>query len=395
MTNNKFILAVISIMAGFFMTGLLSSILIPVIELSVANLPANTQETTTTVYMIALLATVVIFPIYIFRWLQKRTVAPEKEIPERERNPKIAFAGLAVLCFGILIYGFTMSTNRVDDLAYLIGRNTVLGLLWYVLYSGLLGKHLSASQKSISYAVILTSLILGAYIAADRQSQQENETLARIQENLDRVLEPTLNDDGRIEAIAVNPLASQSQDENIVMEAWGNDYMNKVIVNQNNYITEIEAIGYIKLLDGDRIRADSNLAESSFILNRTRAVIDKYEQLNTETAYAARDSIQSLNISESSKRELEGGFSGSIQDGLDSAQQIWNLERQIVSATEELVEFVNSVNANWEWDDEQFLFENAKTLEIFNSFIAEIQELTQEQALIRASNSQSTGSIIQ
>ena len=195
---------------------------------------------------------------------------------------------------------------------------------------------------------------------------------ARVQENLNRLRGASQSADGRIEPIEINSSATQSQDENVLMEAWINDYLNEVIANQNNYVTELEAIDYFGLLDGERIRTDSNLAESSFILNRARAIIDKYEQLNEEVTYAAGDNIQTLNISESSKRGMKTGYDNSLQRGLDSARKIWSLERQIVSITEKIVVFVDSVDANWTWEDEQFIFINTKNLEIFNAFIAEV-----------------------
>ena len=155
-------------------------------------------------------------------------------------------------------------------------------------------------------------------------------------------------------------------------------------------MTELEAINYFDLLNGARIRADLNLAESSFIVNRALAIIGKYEQLTEAAQYSARDQIQTLNVSASSKRAIENGFNETLPAGLELARNIWVLEREIVSVMNELVVFVNSASTSWEWEDEQFLFSSDKNLEIFNSYIETVQDLTNRQNSIRESSTQSS-----
>jgi hypothetical protein len=386
MIKNKVVAALISIMAGLFMTGMLSAILLPAVEGS---------ETITTVLIIALLGTIIGFPIIINRWLQKHTTASESKISEIERKPKVAFAGLGLLCLGILIYGFTISTNRVTDLAYLLGQNAVIGLIWYVVYSGLLGKHLSALQKTFSYFLILASLMIGGNIAAEKQLQEGNQTMARMQDNMLRILEPRESDDGKIALIETDPITPQSQDPNAIMETWLNSYLNEQIENQNDYIIELEAVNFFGLLDGERIRADLDLTESTFILNRTREIIDKYEQLSFDTLYSARDSIQDLNISASEKRSMEDGLNSTLQSGIEAGQKIWELERQRISDSENTLIFLSTTEANWIWEDEQFVFFNTKSLNIFNAYISIFDRTVAEQDQIRESSSQNVKNIYQ
>ncbi len=395
MIQSKIIQALIAIMAGLFMAGMLSAILLPAVEGSTQNLPVNTQDTITTILVVALLGVVIGFPILIYRWLQKRTAAPEGEITEREKNPKIAFSGLAVLCIGILVYDFTVSTNRVTDLAFLLGQNLVIGLLWYVVYSGLLGKHLSAPQKTFSYILILASLIIGSYIAAENQLQQENLAMARMQGNIQRVMGSEEFSDGKIALIETDSTAAQSQDSNIVIEAWLNNYLNRTIENQNDYMTELEAVNYLEILDGQRIKADADLTESKFILDRTREIIDKYEELGYETLYSARDQIQSLNVSESEKRAIENGLNGNLQSGIDTAKKVWALEKQLISDAEKILVFLNTIDANWTLEDEQLLFTNTKSLNIYNFYMSEFDKTASEQTQIRESSSQNVENIFQ
>jgi hypothetical protein len=383
MTSNKFVLALVSITLGFMMTGILSAVLLPAVEVAGASLTRDTRNVITTVLMIVLLGTMIGFPIVIFRWLQKRAGVPENDLPESERNPKIAFLGLGILCIGILAYGLTTSTNRVTDLAYLSGQSMALGLLWYVAYSVLLGRHLSGSQKGFSYVAILTSLIVGGYVAAERQSREEAEMLTRVVENVNVLNKPAEGIDGRLEPIQFDSSALQSQNENLVIEAWLNGHLNKLIANQNSYQTELEAIGFFDLLDGERIRARSSLAESAFILERASVIIDKYEELHEESLHTARDNIQTLNISESAKRSVENGFDRTVQSGLDNSRKLWGLERQILTATEKLIVFLDSINPTWEWEGDQFLFSSNKHIEIFDSFIGEIQEAAEQQTLLK------------
>lgn len=118
-------------------------------------------------------------------------------------------------------------------------------------------------------------------------------------------------------------------------------------------------------------------------MERASVIIDKYEELHEESLHTARDNIQTLNISESAKRSVENGFDRTVQSGLDNSRKLWGLERQILTATEKLIVFLDSINPTWEWEGDQFLFSSNKHIEIFDSFIGEIQEAAEQQTLLK------------
>jgi hypothetical protein len=395
MISNKFVLGLMSIALGFIMTGILSAVLLPAAEVIGNNLTEGTYDLVATVLLIFLLGTMIGFPVVIFRWLQKRAGASANELPENERNPKLAFFGLGTICLGILIYGSTASTNSVSDLAYLTGQNLVLGILWYVGYSMAFGKHLSGTQKGFSYVAILTSLILGGSIAADRQSQQGAEMLARLGENFDSIRMGAESADGRMEEIETDSSAIESEDEFIASEAFVNNFMNEMVSLNNNYITELEAISFYELIDGERIRTDSNLSESSFILSRATAIVEKYEQRAEELFRGQRDIIETLNISAAAKREMRAGFERSFQNGLNNVREIYSIEKEIVSVSEDIVIFLDASKSSWSYEEDQFVFSTNKNLEIFNSLHEKINEMVARQGEISESSAQNVDRILQ
>ncbi len=186
---------------------------------------------------------------------------------------------------------------------------------------------------------------------------------------------------------------SAASGELAILEATLNEYLNQVIANSNAYLTELEAIGYDTLLDGDRIRRDTDLDESQFILARAEVIVDKYEELNVQTAYDFRDNVAEQAISEESKESFRASFDESLAPSIERASQIWDLERQTLAKVDELLRFLAMSQSSWTTESDQYVFETDKNVEIFNKILGEINTMTEEQEALRALSANNTRDI--
>jgi hypothetical protein len=66
-------------------------------------------------------------------------------------------------------------------------------------------------------------------------------------------------------------------------------------------------------LDEQRIKNDSTLSESKLVVKRAKAIVDKYERKTADLMQNTREHMNSLNIPESSKKAMLGGFDKSME----------------------------------------------------------------------------------
>ena len=398
---SKFVQAIVAIFLGFSLTGLLAAVLIPVLDNATSDLAQDTRSLLVMGLVLALLALLIGFTLFANSLIAKSAVKWEEEErkqqedPNFERRPVLAFIVLAVICLGVLAYELLVSSDRNTNIPNQIGQNAVFALLLFAAFRQVFGKHLSKNQKSASYVVLLGVLSAGSVIGSDIRTRSDAELLSRMQESVLSLVEGGVSEDGRIAPIELSPDAGSLQPEAALFEAHLTEYLNEIIANNNNYITELDAIGYSNLLDGERIRTDDGLTETRYIIDRTIAIIDRYDDLNVQTAYKFRDGIDNENVSEAAKASFKVSFDEGLESSLIRAEQIWTLERDIVFMMGELVNFLALSQSSWETDGDEFVFQTNKGLEMFNSFTGRINVAAQEQAAIREESANVTREIFE
>jgi len=400
--------ALISVLLSIVLTSIIASVLIPILDDALSSISQGTQTWVALGIIVVLLIMLAGFSVLIFDFYQKRATKQRKEKAEAsgqeeesdaseeaeiERKPAIAFIVLAAICAALFAYEFVFSTSSNTNISFHIGENVAYGTIIFFGFAHFLGKHLTRNQKSFAFVVIVASLTSGGYLTAERRSQAETESLARMQDNLLSILDDRDSEDGRMTPLAPSPDASGAQGELGILEANLTEYLNQVISNNNDYITELEAIGFNNLLDGDRIKSDTDLSESQFINERALGIVDKYEELNIQAAYDYRDGALDWGISAASLESFQTSFDKRLETSLEQAKQIWELERQVVNQIDELVRFLSLSQASWAVENDQYVINTDKNLAIFNSFVDQISEASAEQEAIRAESANTTREI--
>ena len=281
----NFGLALIAVLLAIVITSMLAMVGLPLLDSATEGLSQSMRSILALVVILILIGMVAGLSMPIYDWQLKRAeqqaeLKKQEEDPNFVRKPLIAFVVLGLICVLIYAYEFLVSSDRNTNVPTQIGENLVYALILFTVFTNFLGKHLSKSQKSFSLVVILAVMTSGSVLTSQMRAQADNESLVRIQDNVLSLLEVQESEDGRIAPLEVTSGAGFAQNENEIMEATITAYLNQLIENNNNYVTELEAIGYESLTDGERIQADTDMSESRFILDRTAAIVDKYEQLN-------------------------------------------------------------------------------------------------------------------
>lgn len=62
------------------------------------------------------------------------------------------------------------------------------------------------------------------------------------------------------------------------MERFVKEFIDRFVAQRNDYLLELEAIGWNSILDAQRVKNDTTLSESKVMIARAKAIIDKYEK---------------------------------------------------------------------------------------------------------------------
>ena len=307
-----------------------------------------------------------------------------EEVTNQQKDENIWKVALALVCSAILGYGFFYSKNTTSDLAFLIGYNLPAALLiWGVFYAAVAKKR-GARIAGFSFLAIFISMIASGLIGYSQQKQEVKQALSEIKSQYSELIESSTDAQGlpkRIEKpINTTPKASGEFGE---MERFMKEFMDQMASQRNDYLLELEAIGWNGILDANRIKADKTFVESKVTIQKAKEVVAKYTK-NTQTLLeSAKNNIRSLNISESSKRGMLSGFDRGMEKAKSNIDAMWSLEANTIKEFENIITLLSAKKGAWVVEGEQILFYNDGDLARFNSYIASIQNIVEQQEAIQ------------
>lgn len=293
---------------------------------------------------------------------------------------------LVVLCLAILGYGAFYSTNAISNPAFLAGQYSVNALFIWVVFYFLFIRNRGSKIGSIAFAAIFLALFTGALFSAKKQKQQATQAVSSIQQELNRLVEGATDSNGsptRLDrAVSKAPVATGEFGE---MERFMKSVLDKNVALRNDYLLEFEAIGWVSILDAKRIKNDASLSKSRAMVDRAKAIVDKYEAKTAEMLQGARAEIDSLNLSDTSKKSMLAGFEKGVSESAKQLDEQWRLEKETVRQFENIF-LMLAANKEWVVDGDQLLFYTEEDLAQYNSYLQTIQDLTQQQELLQKRN---------
>ena len=293
---------------------------------------------------------------------------------------------LGVVCFGIVGFGVFYSTNTISNPAFLAGQYLVYALFLWAIFHAIFLRKRGTKISGISFVAIFIALFAGGLIAASRQQQQAVQAVSSIQQELGRVASASTDSSGLPARIERTPTEiPKAKGEFGEMERFAKEFIDRFVAQRNDYLLELDAIGWNSILDAKRIRNDTTLSESKMMIARAKIIADKYEKKTADLMNGTRAHINALNMSESNKREMLAGFERGMSESGNKIDEQWKLEMQVLFQFENII-LLLAARKNWEVQGDQILFYNEDDLARFNSYIGTIQRLVQQQEQIQKSS---------
>src|SRR5262249_13583214 len=92
------------------------------------------------------------------------------------------------------------------------------------------------------------------------------------------------------------------------MERFGRTFMSRMAEQRNDYLKQLDAIGWDKILDMQRIAGDKSLSQSKAMVGKARSLVASYREKALATIEGARADIDKLQVSDAAKAGFRKGF---------------------------------------------------------------------------------------
>ncbi len=296
---------------------------------------------------------------------------------------------LTIICLGILLYGYFYSTNTSQDLAHLLGYNLPSAvLIWVVFYISVTRKK-GTRVSGLSFILIFISLTASSLIGYSQQKKEAKVALSEIQREYSDLNESTTSSQGiskRIDRpIDTTPKAGGDFGK---IERLVKEFMDEMRLQRNDYLLELEAIGWSSILNANRIKDDKTFIESSVIIEKAKTVVNKYKEQSNILLERTKENIRSSNIREDFRKQMLSGFEKGMIGAKVNIDQIWVLELKVVNEFEKIVNLLSAKKEAWVIKKGQILFYDSSDLERFNFYLASIQDIVEQQTVIQRESRQ-------
>lgn len=295
------------------------------------------------------------------------------------RGNGVWIVALVILCLGFLGYGSFFASGTVSDPAFLAGQYLIYALLVWVVFHAIFVRKRGPKINAVAFMAIYGSLFFGALIGASQKKHEAVKALSSMQQEMQRVISTSVDSTEFPARIERSPsTTSQVSGDFGEMERFTKEYMDRLVAQRNDYLLELEAIGWNSILDAHRIKNDTTLSESKVLIERAKAIVDKYEKKTAVLLQDTRARISAFSMSESTKKEMLAGFDKGMEKARSQMDEQWKLEKQVVLQFENIV-LLLAASKGWIVEGEQILFASGDDLARFNSYSEKIQQITRQQ----------------
>ncbi len=296
---------------------------------------------------------------------------------DKKRFPWLAasvMAGGALALFNWL--GGKGTGDAWFDLGQALGGAIIV---WAVLL--LVGLRRSGAGGMVGGLGVLWFLAFGGLLASAPQLTAPAGTTERLTDQLTRVMEQSNSDS--LEMVDELQVGTPTRDAKGQAEVFAAKTLNAMIAVQNEYIAEMQVIGWDKVLDADRLRADADLSESMRMMEQARGAANRLcREQRSRFEAAGRQAAEELDMTPREKQQLLESFLRGVESSAGDRDEICRLELAILDEFGGLLAVFGS-DPGWVLKDGMFLFTEDRHVERFNHHFQNIQTMTEQQEALR------------
>lgn len=314
----------------------------------------------------------------------------QSDDPSAHRRRAIALTALVVLCVAlivfVLLYSDLRSRNYAHLAGYLAGSTIVITLAYMIVF---------ARKQGIAFAIgafvaIYASLAGSAYLVGLRVEEERKVEVATsvtaLKGEVEKVRAASFDSNGVPQQITPLSDAPASKGESGVIEKYLRKQMNRSIATQNDYMHELDAIGWDKILGAERLKADPTFAESKIIMQRAVDLVAKYRARSIKGIEDARREIDTLDITDRQKEGMRAGFDSAVPKNIKRIETMWDMEAQVLAKIGDNITLLSTKRNKWSFQNDLITFVSQEDLDQFNANLAAVDKLSKEQMQMQQQN---------
>lgn len=299
---------------------------------------------------------------------------------------------LTILCVAIVAYMSIYPTNNRNDLAFLLEYNLATGLIIWAIFQAIIGRKQGLKSGWLSFLAIFVAFIGGSLVGFSQQRSAETLAITEIKKSYSFIKNAANDDQGIPQHIAGNlDVTPKANGEFGEVERYIKVFMNKLIAQRNDYLRELDAIGWDNILDLSRVSQDRNLTESKMKIKKANDIVRKYKSQMYTLIDNTRNDIKNLNINESSKGNILHSFDKGVADSRAQIDSMWDLESKTISEFEKIFSLLAARKGAWVIQNGQILFTVQSDLDAFTSYLTAIKEFAARQQDIQKQGEERLG----
>jgi hypothetical protein len=298
---------------------------------------------------------------------------------------------LVILSLCILGYGLFFSKNAIDDLTWLIRYYFSISVfVWLIFFLTFIRKK-GAKIAGISFIIIYVSFMLSGYLSVTMLKIEANKAITEIETQFEKIVKSSDSPSGIPERIQEG-IQTSPKSKGVIgeMERFIKVFMDRSVSFHNDYLLELSAIGWDKILDPTRVKNDTTFTESIITIKKAKEIVEKYKTLSYSLFENAYAEIDRLEIDEEFKQEMKDGFKSGMEPVKVTLDRNWFLEEKCLLEIEKIINLLSTRKDVWVIENSQILFYNENDLKEFNTHIYNIQDIVKEQQLIQQQNIEQT-----
>ncbi|MFZ6718803.1 hypothetical protein [Undibacterium sp. Ji49W] len=291
---------------------------------------------------------------------------------------------LVPICVIAAIFAYYQGLHSRGDMALLSGEFFAYAVFSGGIFHSLLLRDRGAKLFGMVFAAIFVCLLIGGYLGVGKQKRQAALVFSSAQQELKRLGDAleiskagsSASTSGIIETRTGEP--TKATGEFGEMERFMKDFMNSAVGQRNDYLRELDAAGWNKLLDAARLKNDVSMRESRNIIEQGKNIVSKYEKKTATLFEDGKEKINALNVTEETKKDIFAGFERGMVKSSQQLNEQWQMEKQIVQEVENIVTLLSD-RTKWIVDGGQITFYGAEDLERFNAHNQKIERIAHQQ----------------
>ncbi|HEY9106479.1 MAG TPA: hypothetical protein VIN58_07350 [Roseateles sp.] len=282
----------------------------------------------------------------------------------------------AGLCAAAFFYVAFVSTNGSGGLAYEIGADLPYAALLAGLLHLVFKRRESSTTGWLGFLLVFASLIAASAISTNRSRDEARQVVTELQQTLSQVQAantngsqlPSMSPQGK-------PARSGASKAAEIVRAM----VNRTLTQRRDYEGELEAMGWSRVLDAQRLGRDTGLKESHAMIRQAKDIVEKYKLKTPELFARSRRDIEIADLSFNDKQSMLKGFDNAIERGKQQMADMWSLEEQAMSQFENVFNLLSAKRGAWQIEKGQLTFHRQADLDVFNNYIAQVQAIVKKQ----------------